>query len=227
MNTKIPRIQSPEDIAALVQAWGFLPFFRNPVPGFSIAECTPPHLWFSDTADGPWEWKGPVARRGDCLYGKFFHGKAGFISREWVPDFCNARRDGYDFDARFDDELASRKDKDLYDAVAAAGSILTSALKTACHYGKNGAKGFEPAITRLQMQTYLCIADFDYMTDRRGKTYGWGVARYSTPEALMGYDYVTSAYAVEPARSQEKIMAHLRSLCGVADDKLLLRVLGK
>ena len=38
--------------------------------------CTPPGLWFSATADGPWEWKGPVARTKTCLYGKFFRKKA-------------------------------------------------------------------------------------------------------------------------------------------------------
>jgi hypothetical protein len=26
------------------------------------------------------------------VYGKFFAGKAGFISRQWWPDFCNYRR---------------------------------------------------------------------------------------------------------------------------------------
>ena len=39
-----------------------------------------------------WEWKGSVVREGGCTYGKFFAGKAGFISLEWWPDFCNWRR---------------------------------------------------------------------------------------------------------------------------------------
>lgn len=40
------------------------------------------------------------------------------MSREWIPDFANFRRDGYDFDARWDDGLASYKDKELYETIA-------------------------------------------------------------------------------------------------------------
>lgn len=76
------RIFSQEDMAHLVDEWGFLPFFRCGIPGFSIEEQTPPSFWFSDTQPGPWEWKGPVARRQTSLYGKIFQGKAGFVSRE-------------------------------------------------------------------------------------------------------------------------------------------------
>lgn len=94
---KTYELRSPEDIAALTEEWGFLPFFAGEIPGFSVEECCPPELWFSEDADGPWEWKGPVARSGRCVYGKFFGGRAGFISREWLPDFANYRRDGYDF----------------------------------------------------------------------------------------------------------------------------------
>lgn len=90
---KTYELRSPEDIAALTEEWGFLPFFAGEIPGFSVEECCPPELWFSEEEDGPWEWKGPVARSGRCVYGKFFGGRAGFISREWLPDFANFRRD--------------------------------------------------------------------------------------------------------------------------------------
>ena len=39
-----------------------------------------------------WKWKGPIVTDGNCVYGKFFAGKAGFVSREWWPDLCNYRR---------------------------------------------------------------------------------------------------------------------------------------
>ena len=64
-------MDSPEAIRDAVRRLGFLPFFKNEIPGFSIAEHTPLELWFSDAQDGPWEWKGPVARTGECVYGKF------------------------------------------------------------------------------------------------------------------------------------------------------------
>ena len=104
------QLHSADDLIAAVEKYGFLPFFRNEIPGFSIEELCPPELWFTDDADGPWEWQGPAARSGKCLYGKLFNKKAGFVSREWIPDFANFRRDGYDFDARWDDGLASYKE---------------------------------------------------------------------------------------------------------------------
>ena len=58
-------LNSPKALLDAVRRLGFLPFFKNEIPGFSIAEHTPPELWFSDEREGPWEWKGPVARTGE------------------------------------------------------------------------------------------------------------------------------------------------------------------
>lgn len=212
-------IRSAEELTALVREIGFLPFFAHEIQGFSIEECCPPELWFADDLDGPWEWKGPVARSG-CVYGKFFSGKTGFISLDWFPDFANYRRDGYDFDARFDDALASFKDKTVFDAVDSYGPLLSKELKERCN-----CKGFDSIITRLQMQTYIIIADFVYMHDKTGKPYGWGVAQYSTPEQLYGYDRVTAAYKRESAESKERILRYLSHLLPQATEKQLLRLL--
>ena len=216
------QIKSADDVLRLVEDMGFLPFFENHIPGFSVEECCLRELWFAEGVDGPWEWKGPIARSGQCVYGKFFGNKAGFVSRKWLPDFANFRRDGYDFDARYDDELASRKDKGVFDTVSEHGALLSKELKDICNYRKGGNKGFDTVITRLQMQTYICIADFVYMKDKFGQTYGWGVAKYSTPENLFGYEYVTSAYQREPNESKEKIVEHLhRVLPDVGKEQIL------
>ena len=151
--------------------------------------------------------------------------KAGFISREWFPDFANYRRDGYDFDARFDDDLASYKDKGVFDTVLQNGALLSKELKKLCNYRKGGNKGFDTVITRLQMQTYINIADFVYMKDKYGQAYGWGVAKYSTPEAQFGYDFVTSAYRREPEESRERIIAHLKTVLPDADTEQLLKLI--
>ena len=90
---------SAEKLHEAVLKYGFLPFFENEIKGFSIEEHTPADRWFT-SLEGPWEWKGPVLRMGDVVYGKFFNNKAGYISLKWYPDFANFRRDGYDFDAR-------------------------------------------------------------------------------------------------------------------------------
>ena len=222
---QLPQIQSPEELTALVEQVGFLPFFAHDIKGFSIEECCPPQLWFSVVLDGPWEWKGPVARTKRCVYGKFFNDKAGFVSRQWLPDFANWRRDGYDFDARYEDGLSAKKDKQIYDTVAEHGELLSKKLKELCNYRKDGNKGFDTIITRLQMQTYLCIADFEYMRDKYGKTYGWGVARYSTPEALFGYDTVAAAYDRPPEESRQRIMEHLARLLPEASEKQIAHLI--
>ncbi len=205
-------LRSSDDLIAAVEQYGFLPFFRNEIHGFSVEELCPPELWFADDVDGPWEWKGPAARSGKCLYGKLFNKKAGFVSREWIPDFANFRRDGYDFDARWDDGLASYKDKEIYEAIASEGRMLSRRLKEDLNYRKGGNTGFETCITRLQMQSYVCIADFVYMQDKYGRPYGWGVAEYATPEELLGDDFITSAYQRDPQESKERMMQHLSSI---------------
>ena len=225
---KFLELRSPEDVIALTAEIGFLPFFAGDIPGLSVEDCCPPELWYSDEADGswePWEWKGPVARSGQCVYGKFFGGRAGFVSREWFPDFANLRRDGYDFDARYDDGLASRKDKDVYDTVEEHGALLSRELKRLRNYRKGGNTGFDTVITRLQMQTYITIGDFVYMKDKFGCPYGWGVAEYTTPEALFGYDFVASAYRRKPEESKERILAHLRGILPEAGEEQLLKLL--
>lgn len=217
-------LRCPDDVAELTEALGFLPFFANGIPGFSVEEHTPRELWFTE-ADGPWEWKGPIARTKRCLYGKFFGGKAGFVSLEWFPDFANYRRDGFDFDSRYESGLASRKDMNVYDTVSRYGTVLSKKLKSLCGYSKGGEKGFDGVITRLQMQTYICVADFEYMRDKYGKQYGWGVARYSTPEELLGYEAVTSAYSREPAESLKRILDHLKKVLPEADGARLLKMI--
>ena len=218
-------LKSANDIINLVGEIGFLPFFANDIVGFSIEECCPPELWFAEDADGPWEWKGPIARSGRCVYGKFFDKKAGFISLEWFPDFANYRRDGYDFDARYEDGLASYKDKGVYDTITANGALLSKKLKDICNYRKGGNKGFDTVITRLQMQTYVNIADFVYMQDKHGHTYGWGVAKYSTPEELFGYEAVTSAYERDPQESKQLMLEHLALLLPDASEKQVLKLI--
>ncbi len=225
MGGRLFEIRSADDVIRLVEDVGFLPFFENRIPGFSVEECCPRELWFADGVDGPWEWKGPIARSGRCVYGKFYGGKAGFVSRDWFPDFANYRRDGYDFDARYDDGLASHRDKTIFDAVSEHGAILSKELKDICNYRKGGNKGFDTVITRLQMQTYISVADFVYMQDKHGKTYGWGVAKYSTPEAQLGYDFTTSAYCREPEESKERIIAHLKTVLPETDIGQLLKLI--
>ena len=217
------KLKSAEDMIKLAEEWGFLPLFENSIAGFSVEENTPASLWFTD-AEGPWEWKGPAARSGRCVYGKFFGGKAGMISLEMFPEFANYRRDGYD--SRYDDGLASLKDKEVYDVISENGAILSKNVKKICGYRKDGKKGFETVITRLQSQTYVVTNDFVYMKDKRGNTYGWGVAEYDTPENIFGYDTVTAAYSRAPEESKEIIFRRLKKVLKNAAEQDILKFIG-
>ncbi len=220
------RIRSCEDLIRLIDTWGFVPFFRNAICGFSVEELTPPELWFSDTAEGPWEWKGPAIRQSGCAYGKFFCSKAVFISREWYPEFANWRRDGYDYDARFEDGLASLGDKHVYDLLEAHGPLLSTELKQLGGFGKDGRKGFDTVLTRLQMQGYVTTADFEYRRDKHGAPYGWGIARYAVPELHFGSDFTARVYAHTPEESRQRILAHLAALFPQATETQLQKLLG-
>ena len=224
MNTLDFTIKSKSDSMKDIDRLGFLPFFTNSISGFSLEEHIEPQLWFTDIP-GPWECKGPVISEMCCAYGKFFEKKAAYISREWFPDFANFRRDGYDFDARFDDELAAYKDKVLYDLVAENAPILSKQLKEIGNYGKDGKKGFDTIITRLQKQCYVVISDFVYLNDKNGKAYGWGVAEYSTPELFMGSEFTDKVYNRTPQESYERVFEHFKEMFPCESDDAIKRFL--
>ena len=156
------RIRTWHELIDRVNEVGFLPFFSNEMPGFSAEEMVSPLFWWTgDPEQDPWEWREIIAATGEVAYGKFFHNKTGFISREWFPYFANARRDGYDFDAAWDDGLMQRRYKDIMDLCEDGGLHPGFELKPAAGFGKGGHKNFEGCITALQMKTYLIIRKFE------------------------------------------------------------------
>ena len=224
MNINDLYISSIEDLEQAVQELGFLPYFANSIPGFSIEENVAPQAWFSDEP-GIWEWKGPVINELNCAYGKFFEKKAVYISKEWFPDFANYRRDGYDFDSRFEDGLAAYRDRTMYDLVKSEGPVLSKRLKYLGNYRKGGNRGFDTVINRLQAQCYVLISDFVYMTDKNGKEYGWGVAEYSTPEQFMGRDFTEKVYQRSPEESYARICEHLHEILPDASDQAIRKLI--
>ncbi|MBE6993184.1 MAG: hypothetical protein E7423_00855 [Ruminococcaceae bacterium] len=218
-------IRTERDMVEAVNVFGFVPLFENSIPGFSIEEHVAREAWFGSGQDGVWEWKGPVIRDSGCAYGKFFERKAAFVSAEWFPDLANWRRDGYDFDSRYEEGLASREDKYLYDLLSERVPIISKQLKKLGDYRKSGRKGFDQSIMRLQSQCYVTISDFVYLTDKSGQQYGWGVGEYTTPERRFGEAFTKNVYAREPEESLERIVKHLKTLLPRADEKAIRRFL--
>lgn len=225
-------LRSSADALALIQSIGFLPLFSNAIPGFSVEEHVPAACWWTgDPQTDPWEWRIVLARDERIAYGKFFNKAAGFISREFFPVFANYRRDGYDFDALYDDELAPRRSKLIMDALepdeeAVGKALLSTELKTAAGFGKDGEKNFPGFLTQLQMQTYLIVSDFRQKRNRRGQSYGWHLGLIETPETKWGRAFVTSAYSEDPAASWERIVQRVKKHFPEAAEKDIRTLLG-
>lgn len=240
-------ISSYGDIEKLVTEMGFLPFFHIGISGFSIEEFTPQDLWFSEE-EGPWEWKGPVIRNQNCAYGKLFQKKAGFVSMDWFPELVNYRRAEYDIRK----QSSKSMDRVIYDTVKEHESLLSKEIKALCGYKKKPVKksvnpfdswesgsvkallksskpkgeGFETVITRLQMGTWLLVADFEYLYSKKGDRYGWGVARYTTPEALLGEDIVNASNHHSPEESKQRLIEYLTQLLPQATPAQILKIIG-
>lgn len=217
-------IHSMEDMAALVQQTGLMPFTNSAVPGFSVCERTAPGFWFVEDTDGPWEWKGPVIEATGCAYGKLLGGKAAFVTREWYADLANYRRNGDDFELRFDEGRVSINEKRIMDVLMNCPSMDARTLKREAGFVKSSA--FDSAIAKLQAQCFVTVVDFDYDYDRFGQRQGWAVTRYATPENHFGQEYIDRIYEREPEESFERLLEHLTGILGREYEKQIIRMLG-
>ena len=225
-------VRSREDLIEAIRVYGIVPYFSNIVPGFSLEEHCDPRVLWSDTGDDAWAWKGPVIRAAHCAYGKLILRKAAYVSEEVYLDLANLRRDGYDFDARYEDGLARHDDKALYDLIDANAPVLSTELRRSGGYAYRGRyrtvegrKGFEPSVTRLQAQCYVLVSDFVYPPDKYGRPTGWGVAMYNTPEKWFGERFTERVYTKTPEESRERLTELLRGCFPSEDEKTLQRLL--
>lgn len=221
-------IERQDQLESLIKELGFLPFFKNGIEGFSIEEMTPTELLFGDDfEDGPWQWKGPIIANWESAYGKFFGKKAGYVSLQWLPDFMNWRRSQYPLRKEPTDA------KHIHEVLVENESMLSKQLKVASGFSlsrkrsmvnpddasvtivnKKNGMAFDALIAQLQMGTHVCIADFEYLISKKGEPYGWGVARYCTPEAMYPELFPIKDRVGErtPNQSRKRIIDHLQGL---------------
>ena len=223
-------IHTMEDAAWLIRDRGFVPLFNNALPGYdlSIEELCLPSKWFGD-GDGPWEWKGPLIRETGAAYGKFYRGKAGFVSADWFADFANMRSEGIVFEERYEYGLASRQCRVIVDLLESRGPMLTRELRRAGRFGtkaKGGLPGFEGALTRLQMWGYVVVQDIEYAVDRQGRRYGWGMARMALADQCFPFDLDEACEGRTPDESRELVLAHLGDVLSYVPQKELERLVG-
>ena len=210
---KLKTIKTMEQAKELIREIGFLPLFDGRIKDFSLNAATKNLPWFSGEENDPWEWREQIAAEGEIAYGKFFGKNAAFVSKEWFGALLNYRRDGYDFDARWDEGLAKHKEKLIMDLFLDTDNVIPSyIIKEQAGFGKGGEKGFEGVMTSLQMQCYLVFRKTSRKLNKAGEPYGWAVANFCTPEALFGQEYVNNAYKEEPADSYKRLFERAREI---------------
>ena len=209
---------------AYIQEVGFLPLLSSGIPGFSAEEVVTDDCRYVVFPDGGWDWplwkwKGSIVTGGGIVYGKFFDKKAGFISREWWPDFYNYRRS-----VAPKIEEGSIEETILL-TLQEQGSLITRELRAACGFdGPKMRSRFDAYVTRLQMGCHIVTEDFVYPTDKHGKEYGWGWSLLTTPEVLYGRESCIAHRSPEDSRS--RLLAHFRQLLPGATDKQIRKIIG-
>jgi len=220
------RLHSAAELIEHINKVGMLPLLRL-VPGldWSAEEVVDEDCQYVVLPDGGWEWplwewKGEIIRESGCAYGKFFKGKAAFISKEWWPDFCNYRRSLHPYPE------AGSIEEAIIETLKMNGSMITRDLRKACGFTEPKMRSkFDTFITRLQMGGYIVTEDFVYPHDKHGKQYGWGWSLLTTPEDLLGRE---ACHPVRtPEESRQRLMAHFKGLYPDVSDVFFDEMLDK
>ena len=154
-----PEIYLATGMMELILKIGFLPLLDSGIEGFSAEDIVAEDCGYVRLPEGGWDWplwkwKGEIVQEMPCMYGKFFNKKAGFISQEWWPDFCNYRRSKY---PRPDEESIEGT---ILSTLQSSGSLITRELRAACGFtGKGMRSKFDGYLTRLEMATCIVTED--------------------------------------------------------------------
>mgnify|MGYP006920948567 len=220
------KLHSAAELTEYIDKVGMLPLLRIvPSLGWSAEEVVDDDCQYVVLPDGGWEWplwewKGDIIRESGCAYGKFFLGKAAFISKEWWPDFCNYRRSTHPYPPEGSIEEA------IVETLKLNGSMITRDLRKACGFTEPKMRSkFDGFITRLQMGGYIVTEDFVYPHDKHGKQYGWGWSLLTTPEDLFGREACHPSRT--PEESRKRLLEHFKEILPQGSEALFNRFLDK
>jgi len=225
-------VVSAETMLGTIEELGIVPFFENPITGYSIEEMTARENWFDGQEDlrkTPWDWKIPVVQSGDIAYGKFlWGGKAAFATVEWYAELMNWRRSLPKYQPAEDQRLVL-KYLDEHE------SIGIKEIRGLLGVKKSAA---DALITRLQMQCRVVTGDITRVYRGPDLHYnGWQVSSFCTPESLFCVDAIPGpggfpfgeARSLEvdhsPAESLARLTEHIRELVPDASEKQVMKML--
>ncbi len=216
-------IHNATELMDYIQQVGFLPLLDSGIAGYSADEAVDPDCRYVLLDDGGWDWplwdwKGPIVTESDCVYGKFFNKKAGFVSRSWWPDLYNWRRHSHPAPS------PGSIEETILMTLREHGSMITRDLRRACGFTEPKMRSrFDGYVTRLQIACRIVTEDFVYPQDKHGKRYGWGWALLSTPEQLLGKEACHCDRT--PEESLARMLDHLRRLLPRASEQQITKLI--
>ena len=224
-----PVVKGWESMLSLIREAGIIPFFSNPLRGWSVEEHTPAQFWFTDEQLGPWDWKIECVRSGDIAYGKFlWGGKAAFATVEWYAELMNWRRSLPKYQPLPDQQR-------VLDYLAGHDTIGIKEIRGLLGIKKSAA---DALITRLQMQCRVVTGDITRVYRGPDLHYnGWQVSSFCTPESLFCDDALpgpggfpfgesrTLEVDHSPAESLERLVEHIRGIAPDVPEKAVLKML--
>ena len=210
-----------------IKTCGIIPFFENPVLGFSIEEMTPPGSWFTDEDLGPWDWKVDVVQSGEIVYGKFLcGGKAAFATPEWYAHLRNWRLS----QEKYKPTTEGRK---VLKLIEKEGSCVSRQVRELLNVKKSKS---DSVLANLMNGTRLIIGDIQRVYKGPNLEYkGWQTASYCTPESLFerpAEDFgpwhiggSTLKCDCTPEESYSKLRNHIKELFPEATEKQLDKII--
>ena len=220
-----PEVLSPETMHSLICEVGIIPFFENPIPGYSVEEHTSPDNWFHDDFLGPWDWKIFCVQSGDIAYGKFlWGGKAAFATVPVYRELMNWRRSLPQYRPTADQQK-------VLDYMEEHGTISIPEVRKLLGIKKGPA---DALMAKLQLQTRVVTGDIQRVYRGSDLHYnGWQRSSFCSPEALFDdSDIPFAAFrspslrsALTPEESLDFLRETVRRAAGEVPEKLLRKLL--
>ena len=174
---RTPVVRNQGSMLALIRAYRMIPFFSNPIEGYSIEDHTLPEFWFTEDELGPWDWKIECIQNCDIAYGKFlWGGKASFAMVDVYRELMNWRRSLPKYRPTSDQQR-------ILDYMQEHDAISVADVRQLLGIKKSAA---DAILARLQMQTRIVTGVISRVYRGAEQKYsGWQRSCFCSPESLF------------------------------------------